>query len=146
MNRSLAIAAALSIAAPVASQPLPGPIQATVVRVVDGDTLVVDAAVWPKIVVNGISVRVHGIDTPERRGACEHEKQLAESAKLMMSDLFPAGASVELLNVQEGKFAGRVLADVRSELTGDWAKQIVRAGLAVSYFGSGAKEDWCHAE
>ena len=51
MNRLLAIAAALSIAAPVASQPLPGPIQATVVRVVDGDTLVVDAAVWPKIVV-----------------------------------------------------------------------------------------------
>jgi len=44
--------------------------------VVDGDTLVVDAAVWPKIVVNGISVRVHGIDTPERQYAqCVTELQ-----------------------------------------------------------------------
>ena len=133
------------VAADVAkAQTIAGPVAATVVRVIDGDTVVVNADIWPGIVVHEISVRVDGIDTPERRGKCDAEKQLAESAKLMMADLFAPGSAVDLRNVRDGKFAGRVLADVSSDLAGDWATSITRARLAVEYHGRGEKADWCN--
>ena len=142
--RKIAYLAAVAFFATSASaQTIKGPVSATVVRVIDGDTLIVDASVWPNIVVRRISVRVDGIDTPERRGKCEAEKQLAESAKLMMGDLFAPGSAVKLRNVRNGKFAGRVLADVSSDLAGDWAQTITAAGLAVEYHGKGEKNDWC---
>ena len=52
------------------AQTIKGPVSATVVRVIDGDTLIVDASGCPNIVVRRISVRVDGIDTPERRRQC----------------------------------------------------------------------------
>lgn len=125
------------------SQTIRGPVSATVNRVIDGDTLDVDAKIWPDLVVKGISVRVDGIDTPERRGKCEQEKNLAETAKRTMAELFPAGSEVYLQNVRNGKFAGRVLADVSNQEAGDWAKTITDAGLAVEYHGKGEKNDWC---
>jgi micrococcal nuclease len=143
--RKIAYLAVVAFVATSASaQTITGPVSATVVRVIDGDTVVVNADIWPGIVVHEISVRVDGIDTPERRGKCDAEKQLAESAKLMMGDLFPVGSAVDLRNVRDGKFAGRVLADVASDLAGDWATSITRARLAVEYHGRGEKADWCN--
>jgi endonuclease YncB( thermonuclease family) len=133
----------LTVVGAVEAQTIHGPIAATVTRVIDGDTVEVDAQIWPGIVASGVSVRVDGIDTPERRGQCEQERQLAESAKLMMADLFAPGSFVELRNVRNGKFAGRVLADVSGDLAGDWAQTITAAGLAVEYHGKGEKNDWC---
>lgn len=144
IRRNLILTSVVAFFATAASaQTIKGPVSATVVRVIDGDTVEVDAQVWPDLVVKNISVRVDGIDTPERRGKCEQEKQLAESAKLMMGDLFAPGSVVDLRNVRNGKFAGRVLADVYSDLAGDWAQAITAAGLAVEYYGKGAKADWC---
>lgn len=144
-TRNLILASVVAFFATSAcAQTITGPVSAIVVRVIDGDTLEVDAKIWPDLVVKEISVRVDGIDTPERRGKCDAEKQLAESAKLMMGDLFPVGSAVDLRNVREGKFAGRVLADVSSDLAGDWAATITRAGLAVEYHGRGEKADWCN--
>ena len=137
------LAAVAFFATSATAQTIKGPVSAKVVRVIDGDTLVVDANVWPNIVVQRISVRVDGIDTPERHGKCDAEKQLAESAKLMMADLFIPGSVVDLRNVRDGKFAGRVLGDVSSDLAGDWAQTITAAGLAVEYHGKGEKNDWC---
>lgn len=133
----------LTVAGAVEAQTIPGPVAGIVVRVIDGDTVEVDAQIWPGIVASSVSIRVDGIDTPERRGQCEQERQLAESAKLMMSDLFAPGSAVKLRNVRNGKFAGRVLADVSSDLAGDWAQTITAAGLAVEYHGKGEKNDWC---
>lgn len=143
--RKIAYLAVVAFVATSASaQTITGPVSAIVVRVIDGDTVVVNANIWPGIVVHEISVRVDGIDTPERRGKCDAEKQLAESAKLMMADLFAPGSAVNLRNVRDGKFAGRVLADVSSDLVGDWATSITRARLAVEYHGKGEKADWCN--
>jgi len=43
----------------------------------DGDTFTVSIKDWPPVAGERISVRVWGIDTPEMRGKCEHEKRLA---------------------------------------------------------------------
>ena len=51
-------------------------VPATVTSVYDGDTIKVEAAVWPGITWAG-SVRVLGVDTPELRAKCPEEKAAA---------------------------------------------------------------------
>ena len=46
-----------------------GPVTARVIRIIDGDTIEVDAHPWPGHAVR-VSVRLRGIDTPERRSRC----------------------------------------------------------------------------
>ena len=77
------IAYALIVAlAPAAAfaDPIPGPINAHVVSVYDGDTLTVEAAPWPGLTAR-TGVRVAGVDTPEIRGKCQAEKDMAIRAR-----------------------------------------------------------------
>lgn len=53
---------------------------ARVLSVYDGDTVKVEAAMWPGLTWKG-SVRVEGVDTPELRGKCEAEKRKARAAR-----------------------------------------------------------------
>ncbi|MEO2038390.1 MAG: thermonuclease family protein, partial [Martelella sp.] len=46
-----------------------GPVSAEVVRVVDGDTIAVEARPWPGQIIETL-VRVRGVDTREVRAAC----------------------------------------------------------------------------
>lgn len=46
---------------------------AVVKEAYDGDTLTVEASLWPDLVWTG-NVRVLGVDTPEIRGECDQEK------------------------------------------------------------------------
>ena len=59
---------------------LPGPIEADVLRVVDGDTFEVEADIWPGQKINTM-VRLEAVDTPELRGRCSEEKALAQKAR-----------------------------------------------------------------
>ncbi len=121
----------------------PGPILGEVQRVIDGDTVVVDAYIWPNTQASDVAIRVLGIDTPERRGKCENEKALAEQAKQLMREAFSAGSIVELYAVEPDKYGGRYLAEVRRRDGLDWADYIQSTGLAVPYWGRGPKNDWC---
>ena len=125
------------------AETISGPVEAQVVRVIDGDTVVVNARVWPQLTVDNISVRVFGIDTPERHGKCDLEKQRAQEAKTIMSEAFEVGSTVNLTHIVLGKFAGRVVANVTRGDNLSWSDLIVGAGLAAPYFGQGAKKDWC---
>ena len=64
----------------LAADAIPGPIVATVVKVYDGDTLTVNAYPWPGMTVR-TAVRVNGVDTPEIRGLCDAETELAKRAR-----------------------------------------------------------------
>ncbi|HYD19049.1 MAG TPA: hypothetical protein VEF76_11270, partial [Patescibacteria group bacterium] len=77
-----------------------GPIQAKVLRVIDGDTPAVAAEIWPGTYVT-ISVRVGGIDTPEKKGRAknEYEAGLAEQASAATRDLID-GKDVLLYNLE----------------------------------------------
>jgi len=52
-----------------------------VISVYDGDTFRVDIDSLPPIVGKNIPIRVNGVDTPEIRGKCEYEKNLALKAR-----------------------------------------------------------------
>jgi hypothetical protein len=53
-----------------------GPVSARIVRIIDGDTLEVEAHPWPGHSVR-VSVRLRGIDTPERRSQCADQRAAA---------------------------------------------------------------------
>ena len=133
MRRGLLATALLSaLAAPApAAELIPGPINAHVVSVYDGDTFTADAIPWPGITIR-TSVRVDGVDTPEIRGECQAEKDMAIEAREFAEAAL--GESVLLADVRQGKYAGRVVARV---LAGeqDLATMLVEAGLGRVYHG-----------
>jgi endonuclease YncB( thermonuclease family) len=134
------VAGMLAAAGPAAAgETLPGPVAATVVRVVDGDTLEVRARVWLGLEVTA-RVRLRGIDTPEARSRCADERALAAAATARLAAL--GGTSVVLTNVAADKYGGRVLADVAAGDGTDLAAAMVAGGLARPYAG-GARAPWC---
>lgn len=128
----------LAAFAACASESVPGPIEADVVRVVDGDTLVVRARIWPGQVVE-TAVRLAGIDAPERHGACAAERALAERAALRLAEL--AGSRVRLTAVVPDKFGGRVRASVEAADGRDIDASLIGEGLARAY--AGRRRGWC---
>ena len=122
-----------------AGETLEGPYEAAIVRVVDGDTLRVRARIWLGTDVE-LLVRIDGIDTPEIRGKCAREKELAARARRLTESLVAAGA-VRLHDVRYGKYAGRVVARVVADGE-DIADLLLAAGLAHPYDG-GARAPWC---
>ena len=116
-------------------------VPATVVSVTDGDTIKVDAFPWPRITIR-VSVRIDGIDTPEIRGKCEREKEMALAARDAVVELV-GGGKVVLGNVRHGKYAGRVVARVVLPDGREVGEEMLRRGLARSYDGRGRRKGWC---
>lgn len=110
-----------------------GPVSARIVRIVDGDTLVVDAHPWPGHAVR-VSVRLRGIDTPERRSRCAGERLAAEQARGQLERLLAGFSTIALVNVSGGKYYGRVLADLQAG-NRDIATAMLQSGLARPYEG-----------
>ena len=98
------------LAAPAREGALPGPIQAEVVRVIDGDTLAVRARIWLDQDVATV-VRIDGIDAPELKGACAAERERAIAAQAALVRLIGDG-QVALIDVRHDKYGGRVRATV----------------------------------
>ena len=123
-----------------AGEILEGPVVAQVERVIDGDTFAVRATIWPGQDIR-VFVRVNGIDTPELRGKCRYEKKLAKFARRFVVNWTYSGR-VRLKNIQRGKYAGRILADVFDDDGRNLAKGLLKNGLAIAYSG-GRKTNWC---
>jgi endonuclease YncB( thermonuclease family) len=135
-------------AAPVAAgDSLAGPIPAQVVAILDGDTLEVRVHIWLDQDL-GTRVRLAGIDAPELKGKCDHERDLARRARAhLLARLDPAAAgagTVRLWDVRYGKFAGRVLARVETQDGADLGQDLIAAGLARPYDGR-RRASWCEA-
>ncbi len=114
-------------------------VPARVVSVYDGDTVKVEAAMWPGMTWNG-SVRVRGVDTPELRGKCEAEKVKAKVARDFVR--VRIGKRVVLTDVQKGKYAGRVVAGIRLADGSDLTALLIRQGHGRPY-GGGRRRGWC---
>ena len=123
--------------------PIKGPVSAKVVKVYDGDTFTVEAYPWPGLEAKA-SVRVNGVDTPEIRGKCEAEKRKAIEAREFVKWLV-LGETVFLQNIKYGKYAGRVVADVKLKGGSSLADKIINQGLGREYLG-GEREGWCPVE
>ena len=122
-----------------AATPIPGPVAAVVERVVDGDTVRVEAAIWVDQTV-AVSVRLDGVDAPELyRPQCPAEKEKARAAKALVEDLLADGEAM-LLDVVHDKYGGRVVARIETSAGVDVGEALIEAGLAIPY---GEVDPWC---
>jgi len=119
---------------------LPARVPARVLRVIDGDTIVVRAKVWINQEIE-TAVRVAGVDTPELRSACAAEKRLARAAQRYVEAVV-MGRWVALTEIHYGKFGGRVVGRVWTADGNDLAWLLIRRGLGRAYRG-GARTPWC---
>ena len=119
---------------------IPGPVPALVLRVIDGDTIAVRARIWIGQSVD-TRVRIVGVDTPELRGECALEIELATAAQDLVIEAL-GDQPVTLRNVRYDKFGGRVLARVESYTGEDIARLLIAAGLGRPYDG-GKRAPWC---
>ncbi len=114
----------------------------SIVRVNDGDNIVMDIEVWSKL-TKRVSVRIDGIDTPESdwRAKCEEEKEAGIRAWSYLLSLTYNAKVITLTDIDEGKFVGRILGLVLIDGQ-NVAGLLIDAGHAVAYNGQ-SKPDWC---
>ena len=123
--------------------------KATVVRCIDGDSVIFDIDCGFDVQLKAQSVRLYGIDTAETRGGTPELKVLGNLAKDYVTQMIPVGSEVLLKTHldRKGKF-GRILAEVyMPETVGVEGYQekslnqiLLDELLAVSYHGQ-SKED-----
>ena len=117
---------------------------AQIVRVSDGDTIVIAAPFLPAPLKPELAVRIFGVDTPEKgwRGQCESEKQRGEAASLFAKDLVSKSSQRQVVLYGWDKFGGRVLGDIL--LNGQSLRtMLIQNGHAREYYGD-AKQSWCN--
>ena len=111
-----------------------------VISVYDGDTFRVNIDSLPPIVGKNIAIRLEGVDTPEIKGKCQYEKDLAIKARdFVRNKLFNAN-EIKLNEIQRGKYF-RVVAKVFIDEV-SLEQELLDNGLAYKYSG-GKKSSWC---
>jgi len=119
-----------------AGQDFAGPVAARVVEVLDGDTFVADAHVWPGQTVR-VNIRIRGIDAPEMKSRCVREHSAAIEAREVLAGLLEDGeVSISISaapNITAGCWPMSRRATVRrwekSCSTWDWRGPIGVAGV-----------------
>ncbi len=143
MRNTLALALVVLAPPAQAAEAIAGPIDAEVIRVIDGDTIQVLSHPWLDTTVE-TRVRLSGIDTPEKgaRAKCPAEAAKGERASKLTRDLLPPGAKVQLSQVVQDKYGGRVVAKLQAPDGRDVGATLIKAKLAYPYDG-GTKRSWC---
>jgi endonuclease YncB( thermonuclease family) len=111
-----------------------------VISVYDGDTFRVNIDSLPPIVGKNIPIRVNGVDTPEIRGKCQYEKNLALKARDFVRAKLANAKEIKLINLQRGKYF-RVVANVVVDGV-SLEEELLDNKLAYEYSG-GKKLSWC---
>ena len=119
---------------------LAGPVAVEVIKVIDGDTFLARAKVWPGHDVT-VSVRLRGLDAPERKAKCDGERAAAEEARLALEHALSA-APVHIRNISGDKYFARVVADAGNVDVPDAAAFMLALDLARPYQG-GRRQSWC---
>lgn len=117
---------------------------AQIVRVSDGDTIVIAAPFLPAPLKPELAVRIYGVDTPEKghRAQCPQEAQRAELASQYTKQLIAQGGRIQVTLYAWDKFGGRVLGDII--VNGQSVRfGLIANGLAREYYGD-AKVSWCN--
>lgn len=116
-------------------------VPAVVDYIFDGDTFAATVRLDDDITVS-TSVRLMNVDTPEIHSLCESEIKLAEKAKNRLADLLPIGSTVELRNIKDDKYLGRIDAYVLTNTGQDIGSILIKEKLGRPYDG-GKRESWC---
>lgn len=134
-------AAAVAVTAPAeAGKTFRGPVEAVVVDVIDGDTFLADAHIWPGHALR-VNIRIRGIDAPEMKARCVVEREAALQARDVLASLV-SQRTVSISNIAGAKYYGRVLADVATEDGSEIADMLLEQKLVRPYSG-GKRRGWC---
>ena len=116
---------------------------AEIVRVNDGDTIVISAPFLPAPLKPELAVRVFGVDTPEKghRAQCPSEAQRGEQASAFTKNAVKSTKKHQVILYSWDKFGGRVLGDMILDGVSLRA-ELIRNGFAREYYGD-AKQSWC---
>jgi endonuclease YncB( thermonuclease family) len=117
---------------------------AVITRVIDGDTVAFHADFLPAPLKKELSIRVYGVDTPEKgfRAACPSEAARGEAASAFTKNAIATSTTRQITLIDWDKYGGRVLGDVI--LNGQSLRSMLIAnGFAREYYGE-AKTSWCN--
>jgi endonuclease YncB( thermonuclease family) len=141
---TLLIAAA---ALPALAQKMPknsATYDAKIIRVSDGDTIVISAPFLPAPLKPELAVRIYGVDTPEKghRAQCPQENERALVASKFTTQAIQSHPKHQVIIYGWDKFGGRILGDIL--VNGQSIRQgLIANGLAREYYGD-AKQSWCN--
>lgn len=142
-KRIFGVVVAMAIATPTFADDVkyPGPYQADVLNVYDGDTITALVHMWPDISIE-VGIRLADIDTPEIRGRCKAEEEAAIQARNFVVNMVEnSNNRIWVRNIETGKYAGRVIGNVLTETGEDIGESLLSYGLAVPYEERAAQRD-----
>lgn len=111
-------------------------------KIIDGDTFLADVILKDKTEVMSVKVRLRNVDTPELHGECESEIKKARYAKQRLGELLPEDSIVEIKNIKNDKYQGRIDANVYDSANRDVGEVLVREKVGRAYSG-GRRNSWC---
>ena len=117
---------------------------AQIVRVSDGDTIVIAAPFLPAPLKPELAVRIFGVDSPEKghRAQCPSEDARGQAASEFTKKAVSVSTQRQVVLYGWDKFGGRVLGDII--LNGQSLRtMLIKNGFAREYFGE-AKQSWCN--
>ncbi len=146
MKLYIFLALVIAIVVPAYAQKAPQGVtyDAQIVRVNDGDTVVIAAPFLPAPLKPELAVRIYGVDTPEKgfRAQCPSEDARGKAATEFTKSAIAKSLKRQVTLYGWDKFGGRVLGDIvldgQSLRTG-----LIQNGFAREYFGD-AKQSWCN--
>ena len=138
----------LTVLIMIGSVAVANPYNLSITRVIDGDTVEFNAPFMPDPLPKKLSIRVLGVDTPEKghRALCPQEAAAAEKASQFTKDTlnkaYKSNQQVLIELKEHDKYGGRVLGDVI--INGQrLSAMLIANGHARPYFGE-KKSSWCN--
>jgi endonuclease YncB( thermonuclease family) len=116
---------------------------AVITRVIDGDTVAFEAKWLPDPLKKELSIRVFGVDTPEKsfRAQCPKEEAMGQAASAFTKHAVEVATKRQVILMDWDKYGGRVLGDII--LNGQSLRlMLIQNGHAREYYGE-AKQSWC---
>ena len=117
-----------------------GPVTADVIRVIDGDTILVAAKPWPQQTME-VYVRLRGIDAPELKSACPATRDAGRQARAALASLTSDQSEIQLTHISGDKYFGRVVADISFSDGRNPAQEMLSAGYVSPYDGGRKAKD-----
>ena len=117
--------------------------KAVINRIIDGDTIVIQAPYLPKPLKPEIAVRIYGVDTPEKgfRAKCPEEDARGHAATDFTTAAIKSATKFQVSILEWDKYGGRVLGDIILDGK-SLRKMLIDQDMAREYFGN-AKKPWC---
>ena len=139
------LALIIATAVPAHAQKTPQGVtyDAQIVRVNDGDTVVISAPFLPAPLKPELAVRIYGVDTPEKghRAQCPSEDKRGQAATEFTKNAVKSTKKHQVILYGWDKFGGRVLGDMILDGV-SLRQELIRNGFAREYYGD-AKQSWC---